>query len=63
MRKLFRQATTLMDLKDHEFVGNPTSPPFAFLPCHCHMGISLFFGKRVLGALWDPHGCEKPKSK
>ena len=30
-RKLFRQATELMVLIDHEVVWNSTSPPFAFL--------------------------------
>ena len=31
-RKLFRQAAELMFFIDHEFVGNSTSPSFAFLP-------------------------------
>ena len=62
-RKLFRQATELMVLIDHEFVVNPTSLPFVFLPCPFHMGISLPLGKRLLGVFWDTHGCEKLKSK
>ena len=62
-RKLFRQATELMDFINHEFVGNPTSPPSAFLSCPFQMGISLPLGKRLLGVFWDTHGCEKPKSK
>ena len=63
MRKLFRQATELMVLTHHKFVGNSTSPPFAFLSCPFHMGISLPLGKRLTGVFWDTHGCEKPKSK
>ena len=30
-RKLLHQGAELMDLIDHEFVGNPTSPSYAFL--------------------------------
>ena len=48
-RKLFRQATELMVLMHHEFVVNPTSPPFAFLSRPFHMGISLPLGKRLMG--------------
>ena len=62
-RKLFRQATELMDLIDHEFIRNPTSPPFAFHPCPFHMGLSLPLGKRLLGLYWGTHGCKNPKSK
>ena len=62
-RKLFRQATELMVPIDHESVGNSTSPPFAFLSCPLHMGISLLSGKRLIGGLWDTNGCEKAKSK
>ena len=62
-RKRFRQATELMDLLDHEFVGYPTSPPVACLPCPFPMDISLPLKKRLLGVFWDTHGCEKPKSK
>ena len=63
MRKLFRQSTELMDLIDHEFVGNPISPPFALLPCPFHMGISLSLGKRLLVVFWCTDGRKKPKSK
>ena len=62
-RKLFRQATELMAVIDHEFVGTSTSPPFAFLSCPFHIGISRPLGKRLIGMFWDTHGCEKPKSK
>ena len=62
-RKLFRQATELMDLIDHEFVGDPTSRPFAFLPCPFHMNILLPLEKRLLRVFWGTHGREKPKSK
>ena len=62
-RKLFRPATELMVLIDHEFVGNSTSPLFSFLSCPFHMGISLFTGRRPIGVFWDTHGCEKPNSK
>ena len=55
-RKRFCQATELMDLIDGEFLGNPTSPPFAFFPCPFHMGILPSFGKAafrgVLGHTW-----------
>ena len=44
-RKLFRQATKLMVVIDHEFVGNSTSPPFAFLTCPSRMRISLRLGE------------------
>ena len=37
-RKLFRQATVLMDLMEDGFVENPTSAPFAFHQCTFHMG-------------------------
>ena len=60
---LFHQATELMVLIDHGFVGNSTSPPFAFLSCPFHTGISLPLGKRLEGMFWNTHGCEKPKSK
>ena len=61
--KLFGQATELMVLIDHEFVGNSTSPPFAFLSFPLQMDISLPLGKRLIGVFLDTHGCEKPKSK
>ena len=61
--KVLRQATELMDLIDHELVGNPTSSPFPFYPCPPHMGISLPLEKRLLGVFWDIHRYEKPKSK
>ena len=48
-RKLFRQATELMVLIDHEFVVNPTSLPFAYLSCPLHMSISLPLGKPFIG--------------
>ena len=48
-RKLFRQATQLIVLIDHDFVVNPTYPPFAFLPCPFRRDISLPLGKRRLG--------------
>ena len=51
-RKLFRQVTELMVTKDHEFVGNSTSPPFAFLSYPFHMGISLPLGKRLTRVFW-----------
>ena len=57
-RNAFHQATELMVLIDHEFVGNSTSPPFAFLSCPFHMGISLAFGEAAyrgcLGHTWVP---------
>ena len=62
-RKLFRQTTELMDLMDHVFVGNPTSPPFAFHPCPFYMGISLPLGKRLLRVFWGIHGGESPRPK
>ena len=31
----------LMVNMDHEFVGNSTSPPFAFRSCPFHMGMSI----------------------
>ena len=62
-RKLFRQATEFMGLIHHEFVGNSTSPLFAFLSWPFHMGISLPLGKRLFGVFWDTHGCKKDKSK
>ena len=50
-RKPFREATELIVLIDHEFVGNSTSPPFAFLPSPI-----AFFGevayRGVLGHTW-----------
>ena len=52
-RKLFRQVTELMATKDHEFVGNSTSPPFAFLSYPFHMNISLPLGKRLTRVFWD----------
>ena len=62
-RKLFLQATEVVDLIDHDFVWNPTSPPFAFHPCPFHMGISLPLENQLLGVFWGGHGCKKPKSK
>ena len=62
-RKIFRQATELIDLIHHVFVGNPTSPPFAFNPCPFHMGVSFPLRKRLLGVFWSTHGCKNPKSK
>ena len=62
-RKVFRQATELMILINHELGVNPTSPPFASLSRPVNMGISLPLGKRLLGVFWDIHGCENPKSK
>ena len=62
-RKVFRQATELMVLIDHEFRVNPTSASFAFLLRPFNMGISLPLGQRLLGVFWDIHGCENPKSK
>ena len=61
MRKLFRQATELMVTIDIQFVGNSTSPPFAFPSCPFHTGILLPLGKRVTGVFRDTYGCEKPK--
>ena len=62
-RKLFRQATELMVLIDHECVVNSTSAPFTFLSCPFHVGISLPLGNRLTGVFWDTRGCKKPKSK
>ena len=62
-RKLFGQAAELIVLIEHEFLGNSTSPPFAFLSCPFQTDISLPFGKRLIGVLLDTHGCENPKSK
>ena len=62
-RKPFCQATKLVVVIDHQFVGNSPSPPLAFLSCPCHMGISLPLAKRLIGGFWDTHGCEKAKSK
>ena len=61
-RKVFRPAPKLMDLKDHEFRQNPTSPPYAFLSWLFHVGISLCLGKRVMRVSWATYGCGKPKS-
>ena len=52
-RKLFRQVTEFMVTKDHDFVGNSTSPPFAFLSYPFHMGISLPLGKGLTRVFWD----------
>ena len=62
-RKFFCQATKLVDVVDHEFVGNYPSPLFAFLSCPFHMGISLPLAKRLIGVFWDTLWCETPKSK
>ena len=62
-RILFRQATELMVLMDHHFVGNSTSPSLAFLSCPFHLGILLPLGKRLVGVFWDTQECEKLKSK
>ena len=60
-RKHFCQATQLMDLIDHEFVENSTSPPFAVLSCPFHMDISLLLGKRLTGVFFGTHmGAENP---
>ena len=59
--KLFRQATELMYIIDHELIGTPTSPPLALHPCPFHMGISLPSGRRLLGVYWGTHGCAKHK--
>ena len=59
-RKLFRQVTELMVLRDHEFVVNPTSPPFAFLSCPFHMGISLPLGKQRIGCFGTHIGAKSP---
>ena len=56
----FRQETELMALIDHEFVGNSTSRPYAFLSCIFHMGTSVPLGKRLIGVFSDTHGFEKP---
>ena len=58
-RRLFRQATELMVNMDHEFINNSTSPPFAFLSYHFHVGISPPMGKRLTRVFWDTYGCEK----
>ena len=60
-RKLFRQVTELMVTEDHEFVGNSTSPPFAFLSNPFHMGLSLPLGKRLTRFFGAFKGVEKPK--
>ena len=60
-RKLFHRATELMATMDHEFLGNSTSPPLAFLSCPCHMAISLPLGKGLTGVFWDTYRCEKLK--
>ena len=62
-RKIFRQATELVNLICHELVGNSSSPPFAFFSCPFHMCISLPLGTSLIGVFWNTHGCEKPKSK
>ena len=62
-RNLFRQSTELMLLIDHEFVRHHISPPFALLLCPFHMGISIPFGKRLIGVFWDTHGRQKQESK
>ena len=46
--KLFRRSLELMVLKYHEFGRNPTFPPYAFHPCHFHVGISLCIGERAM---------------
>ena len=50
---LFRQVTELMVTIDREFVGNSTSPPFAFLSYHFDMGISFSLGKGLQRVLWS----------
>ena len=60
-RKLFHQATELMVTMDHEFLGNSTSPPCAFLSCRFHMAISLPLGKGLTGVFWDNYRCENLK--
>ena len=47
-RKAFRRSCELMLLKDHELGLNPTSPPYVFLPCPLHAGISSCIGKRAM---------------
>ena len=48
-RKPFQQATELIILIDHEFIGNSICPPFALPSCPFHDGISLRLGKRLTG--------------
>ena len=61
--RLFRQETEPMVLIEHDFVGNCTSPSFAFLSCPFHMGISLLLRMRCIGTFFDTYGREKPMSK
>ena len=60
-RKLFSRATEMMGTTDQEFVGDSTSPCFAFLSYPFHMGISLLLGKRLPRVFLDTYGCEKHK--
>ena len=53
MRKLFCQVTEVMVTIDLEFVGNPTSPPFAFLLYPFRVGISFPAGKRHKRVFWS----------
>ena len=62
-RKHLRQATKLMVLIHHVFVGKYTSPPFDFISCPFHMGILLPLGKRLIKVFLETQGCKKPKSK
>ena len=45
-RKLFCEATKLMNTIDHELVANSMSPSLVFLSCPFHIGVSLTLGKR-----------------
>ena len=63
-RKLFHQATELMAVIDLEFVENSTSPPFAFLSCPIHTGISLPLAKRLIGVFFGTRmGAKNPSPK
>ena len=49
MRKVFWDATELMVVIYHEFVGKPISPPYTSLSCPFHMGITALIENRPIG--------------
>ena len=54
--KLFHQATELMVTIDHEFFGNCTSPPLAFLSFPFHMSMLLPSQKRLTRVFRGAYG-------
>ena len=59
--KLFRQATELMDIIDHDFVKKyTTSAPFDFHPCPFHMAICFLWGSGLIGCFGAHMGAKNP---